>query len=190
MHNYATFLCIRFFISYVPPPPSRPRYNNPQPTANYNQQNQPNVVGATHQPPSAAAATNSHQPSAIAKNALPSPASPKYGMIISHPNHLHQPQDVNKSVVNSLAVKYVPNYGNQYVAIVPKYAPINTAAAYQQQNLNDNNDVYYDKPNGKYNSKLKKYKAYEQKVKLMPYYFTVSRFYICAAAARTHPKSL
>lgn len=87
-----------------------------------------------------------------------------------HPNQI---QDVNKPV-SSLAVQYIPNYGNQYVAVVPTYQ--------KSDYLNDNN-VYdspgkydkYDKYNEKYLAKLKKYKAYEQqKVKYVPYYQPVS----------------
>lgn len=77
-------------------------------------------------------------------------------------------------------MKFVPNVGKQYVAVVPS-GNVN--------NINVNYDYYggqskqpapikplylagnevYDKHNGKYNAKLKKYKAYEQKAKMVPY---------------------
>uniref|UniRef100_A0A182TFE9 Uncharacterized protein n=1 Tax=Anopheles melas TaxID=34690 RepID=A0A182TFE9_9DIPT len=88
-----------------------------------------------------------------------------------------QQQQQPQQVVPSLAVQYVPNKGLKYYAVVPKHTEVSYGAA--KQALLATNDLYdqqlaqskydkYDKLNGKYNPKLKKYKAYE-KVKYMPY---------------------
>ena len=125
------------------PPPSRPRYNNPD----YDKHNHsPLVLSITPKP-------------------ITTTSKPNYGTIINNPNQL---QSTNK-VVSSLATKYIPNVGNKYVAVVPTNNYYNKV-----QYLNDN-DIYdkQDKLNGRYNYKLKKYKAYEQKLKYVPYYLNV-----------------
>lgn len=59
--------------------------------------------------------------------------------------------------------------GKKYFAVVP---PASSSSSSSWTNPKtaylDTNDVY-DKINGKYNAKLKKFKAYEQKVKAVPY---------------------
>ncbi|XP_059620009.1 uncharacterized protein LOC132263990 [Phlebotomus argentipes] len=83
--------------------------------------------------------------------------SPNYGSIVS-PNQNEIPRDDQYvRPVAHLAVQYVPNVGMQYYAVIA-YNP------YAKQSKN-----VYDKPNGKYNAKLKKYKAYEEKAKFTPY---------------------
>lgn len=64
----------------------------------------------------------------------------------------------------------MPNQGVRYFAIVPTNSDDLSKSAY----LKTNDALLgkyerYDKPNGRYNSKLKKYKAFE-KVKYVPYY--------------------
>lgn len=78
--------------------------------------------------------------------------------------------------VPGLAVHYIPNVGLRYYAVVPQQQQTN----YQQQQKQDylgNNYIYdkYDKINGAYNAKLKKYKAYEKAYKYVPYY-VVSKY--------------
>lgn len=75
-----------------------------------------------------------------------------------------------------LAVQYVANIGNRYYAIIPA-----TQEAQHQYQYHNNLKPYLwkagelqEKPFGKYNAKLKKYKAFETKQKFIPYY-TVSR---------------
>lgn len=73
-----------------------------------------------------------------------------------------------------MAIQYIPNYGNQYVAVIPTYQKIDYL---NNNDVNDNPGKYdkYDKYHEKYMAKLKKFKAYEQqKVKYVPYYQPVS----------------
>lgn len=82
----------------------------------------------------------------------------------------------------------MPNVGKQYVAVVPS----GNVNVNNNNNNNVNYDYYgkltapikplylagnevYDKHNGKYNAKLKKYKAYEQKAKMVPYVLVSTR---------------
>lgn len=179
---------------YVPPPPSRPRLNNPDDTNQQQaQQQQPVQQQGQYQPQPQQYQSQQQpqqqqqqqqqqtpqqqeqqpqvqqqqpqQPQQQPQPTLPSSTTtsttstiqpPVYGTILSHPNQI---PDVTKPVA-SLATKYIPNYGNKYVAVVPSY---------QKSQYLTSNDVY-DKYNGKYNAKLKKYKAYEQKAKLVPYF--------------------
>lgn len=152
----------------MPPPPSRPKLNNPDDDRQkqlqreqQQQQNQHKEQLQQHHPPAA---------SSTVATPITTTLAPTYGTIVHHPNQI---QDINKPV-SSLAVQYIPNYGNQYVAVVP---------AYQKSDYLNNNDVYdnpgkydkYDKYYEKYMAKLKKFKAYEQqKVKYTPYYEPVS----------------
>lgn len=96
---------------------------------------------------------------------------PYVGAIITHPNQL---PDTQQSVP-LLTVQYIPNVGNRYVAVAPVIQP----AQYQPQKffyLKSNehpkqqfyNGQGFDKHQGKYNAKLKKYKAYDN-VKYVPY---------------------
>lgn len=162
------------FSRYVPPPPSRPKLNNPdderQKQLQQEQQQQQNQHQQQQQP-------HQHSLPSLSTSTTATPTTttlaPTYGTIVHHPNEI---QNVDKSV-SSLAVQYIPNYGNQYVAVVPTY---------QKSDYLNNNDVYdnpgnydkydkFDKFNGKYMTKLKKFKAYEQqKIKYVPYYNTVS----------------
>ncbi|XP_052870959.1 uncharacterized protein LOC128276541 [Anopheles cruzii] len=94
----------------------------------------------------------------------------------------NQPQPQQQHVVPSLAVQYVPNKGLKYYAVVPRHTEVTYPGDQPKPSLLATNDLYadqqqqqprskydkYDKLNGKYNPKLKKYKAYE-KVKYMPY---------------------
>lgn len=72
-------------------------------------------------------------------------------------------------------MQYVANIGNRYYAIVPA-APTQDNQYQYQNNLKP---IFWkagelqEKPFGKYNAKLKKYKAFETKQKFIPYY-TVS----------------
>lgn len=149
--------------TYVPPPPSRPKLNNPDDDRQKQLQREQHQQQNQHR-------DQSHQHPISTSSTVATPISttlaPTYGTIVHHPNQI---QDVNKPV-SSLAVQYIPNYGNQYVAVVPTY---------QKSDYLNNNDVYdnpgkydkYDKYHEKYMAKLKKFKAYEQqKVKYVPYY--------------------
>ncbi|XP_055529274.1 uncharacterized protein LOC129721120 [Wyeomyia smithii] len=73
--------------------------------------------------------------------------------------------------VPSLAVQYVPNQGFKYYAVVPGH---NEEPSGKSAYLKSNDALLgkydrFDKPNGRYNAKLKKHKAFE-KVKYAPYY--------------------
>lgn len=134
------------------PPPSRPRYN-------------PDNFNDNIYPTRNASPTNfGHY--------VPTPQSQPKPLINYNYNDINVAH-YQTSVVPQLAVQYVANIGNRYYAIVP--------AASQQQNYNHNNlkpifwkgDALQEKPFGKYNAKLKKYKAFETKQKFIPYY-TVS----------------
>lgn len=156
---------------YVPPPPSRPKLNNPdedrQRQLQEGQQQQQNQhKNQFHQVPTAVT------PSAATPTTTTTTIAPTYGTIVHHPNQI---QDVNKPV-SSLAVQYIPNYGNQYVAVVPTYQK---ADYLNDNNVYDNSGKYdkYDKYNDKYLAKLRKFKAYEQqKVKYVPYYQPVYNY--------------
>lgn len=75
------------------------------------------------------------------------------------------------NTVPSLSVRYIPNVGLRYYAVVPiidsKLHHLQTNQVEYNNYNNNNNDKYlhkreyFDKPNGKFNAKLKKYKAYE-----------------------------
>lgn len=72
-------------------------------------------------------------------------------------------------MVPQLAVQYIANIGNRYYAIVPaEHQP-------QYQYHNNLKPIFWkggelqEKPFGKYNAKLKKYKAFEAKQKFIPY---------------------
>lgn len=140
INDYLTLLLI-FHNRYVLPPTSRPRYDN-NPVQQSHQQQQP--------------PQQSQQPQPIQPQAK----------IISHPNQIVNDinQQQQQQSVPSLSVQYIPNYGFKYYAVVPPYT--NVHPGYDQKS------GYYgnkDKFNGKYNPKLKKYKAYE-KFKYQPYY--------------------
>lgn len=78
------------------------------------------------------------------------------------PNQVQKPEQTK--TVASLSPQYIPNVGKKYFAVVPSSTSwTNPKTAY----IDENN--VYDKINGKYNAKLKKYKAYEQKAKMVPY---------------------
>ncbi|XP_050075352.1 uncharacterized protein LOC126562812 [Anopheles maculipalpis] len=163
---------------YILPPPSRPKYNDI--TLEQRKQSQQQH----HQQ-----AQTSAQPAAPANPTQSSTTAAPTGKIIDKPQQPnHQPasgansqppqQQPPQHVVPSLAVQYVPNKGLKYYAVVPKHTEVTYGSA--KQALLATNDLYndqqqaqskydkYDKLNGKYNPKLKKYKAYE-KVKYMPY---------------------
>ncbi|XP_052895619.1 tyrosine-protein phosphatase non-receptor type 23 [Anopheles moucheti] len=170
---------------YILPPPSRPKYNDI--TLEQRKQSQQQH----HQQPQ-----NGAQPTPLANPTQASTTAAPTGQIIDKPQPNQQPASgVNgvppaqhstahsqpaqqqQHIVPSLAVQYVPNKGLKYYAVVPRHAEVSYGSA--KQALLATNDLYhqqqaqskhdkYDKLNGKYNPKLKKYKAYE-KVKYMPY---------------------
>lgn len=188
------FICVFFYSlhRYVAPPPSRPRYN-----PDYQQQRQPSIHPTVISPSpttfgSATATAALATVPTISTTFYPAPASsqspstssssssttsttstvrpvPSYGTIIT------RPLAGQSQSVSSLAVKFVPNVGKQYVAVVPA-GQTNDYSAPKAQYLAGN--VVYDKYNGKYNAKLKKYKAYEQKAKVVPY--------VLVSATHTH----
>lgn len=134
--NFYYFL---FSLSYISPPPSRPRTDD---VSNSIEQKQNVAVR---------------------------------GQVISYQQpSLSYFDDISRyNNVPSLAVRYIPNVGLRYYAVV---VPImrDTKLHHLQTNQvdygtrNNNGDdkylykrEFFDKPNGKYNAKLKKYKAYE-----------------------------
>ncbi|XP_055611731.1 putative mediator of RNA polymerase II transcription subunit 15 [Uranotaenia lowii] len=99
-------------------------------------------------------------------------------------NNVSNNQQNQIQTVPSLAVQYVPNQGFRYFAVVP----VNRPAAPSKSAYLKSNDVLegkyeqqrFDKMNGRYNAKLKKYKAYE-KMKYLPfvmYYDAAKQQYI------------
>ncbi|XP_065084533.1 uncharacterized protein GV1 [Ochlerotatus camptorhynchus] len=148
---------------YILPPPSRPKYNDI-----------PVRRQVSHQTQAAQSTTTAP---ATSSTVVPT------GKIIEKPEQniqtpvanisQNQPASVaaqQQHIVPSLAVQYVPNQGFKYYAVVPVHSENPSKSAYLKTN-----DVQlgkydqYDKPNGRYNAKLKKYKAFE-KVKYVPYY--------------------
>ncbi|XP_058067198.1 uncharacterized protein LOC131216662 [Anopheles bellator] len=178
---------------YILPPPSRPKYNDITLEQRKQQQQQPAPQAS----------------STIAPTTTVAPA----GQIIDKPQQNQQPANTNNNqpqqpqqphVVPSLAVQYVPNKGLKYYAVVPRHTEVTYPGAQPKQTLLATNDLYadqqqqqprskydkYDKLNGKYNPKLKKYKAYE-KVKYMPYivYYDPTKqqfFYTSASMANNN----
>lgn len=133
------------------PPPSRPKYNDQKDNTNIKQQEQHQQQHQQQQPQST---------------------------IISHPNQIVETRQASQAFnVPSLSVQYIPNVGYKYYAVVPSYYNNNHQQQYHNSDKWNNlksNDIYdkQDKLNGKYNAKLKKYKAYE-KLKYIPYYSVV-----------------
>lgn len=160
---------------YILPPPSRPKYNDI--TAQRKQNQQVYSTAAPSQP-----SPTTPAPVTPSVNQTPTQA-PNTGRIIERPvqnqNNLSQNQQQQQQLVPSLAVQYVPNQGLKYYAVVPVVqnglggvAPAPGKSAYLKTNdaqLGKEYERYPEKPNGRYNAKLKKYKAYE-KVKYVPYY--------------------
>uniref|UniRef100_A0A182Y852 Uncharacterized protein n=1 Tax=Anopheles stephensi TaxID=30069 RepID=A0A182Y852_ANOST len=169
---------------YILPPPSRPKYNDitleqrkqsQQQQHHHHQQQpaQPATPASPTQSPTTAAPTGQIIDKPHQSNQQPASGAH------SQPPQQQQQQQQQQHVVPSLAVQYVPNKGLKYYAVVPKHTEVSHGSA--KQALLATNDLYhdqqqqaqskydkYDKLNGKYNPKLKKYKAYE-KVKYMPY---------------------
>lgn len=137
---------------YILPPPSRPKYND---ITVQRKQNQQELTTAAAQPSSVTPTTTTT-----------STQAPVTGRIIERPSQNQLvPHQQQQQTVPSLAVQYVPNQGYKYYAVV---AP--AKSAYLKTNdAQLGKAEQYDKPNGRYNAKLKKYKAYE-KVKYVPYY--------------------
>jgi hypothetical protein len=81
-----------------------------------------------------------------------------YGKILSDNSF-----EATQNIVPSLSVKYYPNYGFRYFAVVPE------KQYYLKTNDLSNSGKYdkYDKWNGKFNQKTKSYKAYDY-VKVKP----------------------
>lgn len=88
----------------------------------------------------------------------------------------HDPQitpvnNFNNQFGYSLVPIYIPNEGYRYFVVVPvnKWNYLNTNLINDDQNSLEQHDQQkydkYDKFNGRYNAKLKKYKAYEKFLK-------------------------
>ncbi|XP_058123295.1 uncharacterized protein LOC131294385 [Anopheles ziemanni] len=169
---------------YILPPPSRPKYNDItlEQRKQHQQQHQAQPVQPTNPTPIATSTVPTgkiidkpQQPQPTYQNSNDAPQN--RAAAPSQPQQHHQQQQ--PQIVPSLAVQYVPNKGLKYYAVVPRHTEVTYGS--DKQTLLETNDLYhneqqqlqskydkYDKLNGKYNPKLKKYKAYE-KVKYMPY---------------------
>jgi len=138
---------------YVPPPPSRPRYNNVnfEFTNSINDSSQPRRYDVFHPP------------------TQPLPYHP-VSQVLGYPHYQQQSRYTNTPVVvsvPSLSVQYVPNVGWRYYAVVvPQNFNIQPIA--QSSKQVDKYAFAHEKLNGKYNPKLKKYKAYEKKYQPVP----------------------
>ena len=176
-------------LRYILPPPSRPKYNDitleQRKQSQQQQQQQHQSRNGNAQPVPPANPTQTLSTAAPTGQIIDKPQAHQQplasGANNAAPANSQQPQQQQQQqpqqVVPSLAVQYVPNKGLKYYAVVPKHTEVSYGAA--KQALLATNDLYdqqlaqskydkYDKLNGKYNPKLKKYKAYE-KVKYMPY---------------------
>lgn len=136
---------------YILPPPSRPRYN-------------PDNVNDIYPTKNASPTNFGHY--------VPPPSRPPTQFSQGTYSDVHvPPQPQHTSVVPQLAVQYVANIGNRYYAIIPAVPQEN-----QYQYHNQLKPYFWkagalqEKPSGKYNAKLKKYKAFETKQKFIPYY--------------------
>ncbi|XP_058457447.1 uncharacterized protein LOC131434598 isoform X2 [Malaya genurostris] len=164
---------------YILPPPSRPKYNDITLEQRKHNRHVNNAKLATITTASPSLTSTSHTGRIIERpeqnNSTPKQdtTSPR-----SQPSTQNTVTPVSTSLhpvpshrVPSLAVQYIPNQGFKYYAVVP-------LAHNEEQSKSEylkTNDAMlgkydrYDKPNGRYNAKLKKYKAYE-KMKYVPYY--------------------
>lgn len=146
---------------YILPPPSRPKYNDIPVRRQQTIQKTESTQSTTVAP--AASSTLAPTGKVIEK-----PEQNKQTPVANNSQN-QQPQQ-RQHVVPSLSVQYVPNQGFKYYAVVPVNSENPSKSAYLKTN-----DVQlgkydqYEKPNGRYNAKLKKYKAFE-KVKYVPYY--------------------
>lgn len=145
---------LNFLLSYLAPPPSRPRYNDFE-------------------------VTNSIEPDTRRYDVFPSTNynynsvqyNPVQSQVISY-QPSYQPRFTNTAVtttnVPSLSIKYIPNVGWRYYAVVP-IDYLQQSQQLQQQPVTQSTkqvDKYayaHEKLGGKYNPKLKKYKVYEKK---------------------------
>ncbi|KAL5292942.1 hypothetical protein ACFFRR_011611 [Megaselia abdita] len=68
------------------------------------------------------------------------------------------------NIVPSLGIQYIPNVGNRYTYVLPAASTTSTTSTTTTTVASDSKAAYIkpDKLNGKYNPKLKKYKAYEK----------------------------
>nr|XP_029735739.1 uncharacterized protein LOC109399490 [Aedes albopictus] len=159
---------------YILPPPSRPKYND-VPVSQRQHSHELNTAQSTTAAPAASSSTTL----APTGKVIEKPEQNKQTPVVQNqsPNQLHTtvaPQFHRRAqhVVPSLAVQYVPNQGFRYYAVVPVHSSVNPSkSAYLKTNdaLLGKEHERFDKPNGRYNAKLKKYKAFE-KVKYVPYY--------------------
>ncbi|XP_058838533.1 uncharacterized protein LOC131694116 [Topomyia yanbarensis] len=161
---------------YILPPPSRPKYNDI--TLEHRRQNRHESTtkqavttsssSSTPTPPTGRIIEKPEQNNSTPKPEPTSPNSQPQSPNNATPSTTSQPQTSHR--VPSLAIQYVPNQGFKYYAVVPVHNEEQSKSAFLKTNdaMLGKYDRY-DKPNGRYNAKLKKYKAYE-KVKYVPYY--------------------
>ncbi|XP_050094647.1 uncharacterized protein LOC126577227 [Anopheles aquasalis] len=163
---------------YILPPSSRPKYNDI--TLEQRKQQQPQQPNAAKVAPASTTPAPTGQIIDKPQQPLQQHQQSANTNSNSQPQQHQQQQQQPQQVVPSLAAQYVPNKGLKYYAVVPRHTEV-TYQTQDKQTLLATNDLYhhdqqqasskydkYDKLNGKYNAKLKKYKAYE-KVKYMPY---------------------
>ncbi|XP_063698291.1 uncharacterized protein DDB_G0287625-like [Culicoides brevitarsis] len=141
---------------YIPPPPSRPRggfdiFSNSVVEPSYNNNNNNGRYNNNIQPQSQVVGYQHHHPSSYFDD-----------------TRRYNSNSNNNYNVPSLSVRYIPNVGLRYYAVVPIIdAKLHHLQTNQVDYNNYNKDKYlykreyFDKPNGKFNAKLKKYKAYE-----------------------------
>lgn len=135
MFNKPFKIITNYLFRYVLPPPSRPKY----PDNNYL------TASLYYNRPAATFQVVPIPPTAI--------------------NSLYY--DYKNNIVPSLGIQYLPNVGNRYTYVLPSasttstastsFAPTTTVASAKSAAY-----IKSDKLNGKYNPKLKKYKAYEK----------------------------
>ncbi|XP_055619730.1 uncharacterized protein LOC129764553 [Toxorhynchites rutilus septentrionalis] len=148
---------------YILPPPSRPKYTDITQQRKLSQQE--SAVHPTITTPSASSTL------APTGRIITRPEQDNNQQVPAINSSQNQSQShPNGHTVPSLSVQYVPNRGYNYYAVVPAHQEVPSKSAY----LKTNDALLgkyqqYDKPNGRYNAKLKKYKAFE-KAKYVPYY--------------------
>lgn len=138
MFNKPFKITINNLFRYVLPPPSRPKY----PDNNY--------LTAPLYPHNG----NYNRPTATFQ-VVPIPPTAINSLYYNYKNN----------IVPSLGIQYIPSVGNRYTYVLPSASTTSTSTTTTTVASTQPAKAAYIKPdkmNGKYNPKLKKYKAYEK----------------------------
>ncbi|XP_053686582.1 mucin-2 [Sabethes cyaneus] len=165
---------------YILPPPSRPKYNDI--TQEQRKQNRDVITAPTVEIIPVSSSTLAptgkiiDKPDSARQVPVSNGSQPQNRSYSATSTTTAQPVSSTATAplpqrVPSLAVQYVPNQGFKYYAVVPGHneEPSGKSAYLKSNDAQLGKYDRFDKPNGRYNAKLKKYKAFE-KVKYAPYY--------------------